>query len=147
MIRTLQYHFGSKSRARFTHKVAILLSNEPLTSFHPCLCCWKISQPIKLSNFLGCEICGDQLLVKCFDITNIYINSFDKDVIYRSAHVTKLYITNLYKQDAVSVTRQQCTCGISDFELSIIAYKYISCNVKLNVYTFRALKHLEALIF
>ena len=69
--------------------------------------------------------CGDQLLVNCFDITNIYINIFDKDVNYRSAHVTKLYITNLYKQDAVSVTRLQCICGISDFELSIIAFKSI----------------------
>ena len=61
------------------------------------------------------DSCGDQLLVNC------------------------LYIQVLYKQDAVSVTRLQCICGISDFELSIIAFKSISCNVKLNAYTFRAL--------
>ena len=71
------------------------------------------------------DICGDQLLVNCFDITNIYINIFDKDVNHGSAHVKKLYIRNLYKQDAVSVTRLQCICGISDFELSIIAFKSI----------------------
>ena len=62
--------------------------------------------------------CGDQLLVNCFDITNIYINIFDKDVNYRSAHVTKLYIKNLYKQDEVSVTRLQCICGIG-FEFAL----------------------------
>ena len=71
------------------------------------------------------HICGDQLLVNCFDIPNIYINIFDKDVNYGSAHVKKLYIRNLYKQDAVSVTSMQCICGISDFELSIIAFKSI----------------------
>ena len=47
-----------------------------------------------------CEFCGDQLLVNCFDITNIYINIFDKDVNYGSAHVKKLYIRNMYKQVA-----------------------------------------------
>ena len=47
------------------------------------------------------NLCGDQLLVN------------------------SLYITNLYKQDAVSVTRLQCICGILDFELSIIAFKSI----------------------
>ena len=47
------------------------------------------------------HLCGDQLLVNC------------------------LYIQVLYKQDAVSVTRLQCICGISDFELSIIAFKSI----------------------
>ena len=57
-------------------------------------------------------LCGDQLLVNCFDITNIYINIFDKDVNHGSAHVKKLYIRNLYKQDAVSVTRLQYICGI-----------------------------------
>ena len=56
--------------------------------------------------------CGDQLLVERFDITNIYINIFDKDVNYRSAHVTKLYITNLYKQDAVSLTRLKFNVGL-----------------------------------
>ena len=67
-----------------------------------------------LSGFRFCPafFCGDQLLVNCFDITNIYINIFDKDVNYRSAHVTKLYIKNLYKQDEVSVTRLQFICGI-----------------------------------
>ena len=63
-------------------------------------------------------ICGDQLLVNCFDITNIYINIFDNDVTYRSAHVMKLYIKNLYKQDEVSVTRLQCICGIG-FEFAL----------------------------
>ena len=72
-------------------------------------------------------ICGDQLLVKCFDITNIYINTFDKDVIYRSAHVTKLYIKNLYKQDALSVTRLQVICGIG-FEISFKAPKIYAFN-------------------
>ena len=65
-----------------------------------------------MSNYVANDNCGDQLLVNCFDITNIYINIFDKDVNYRSAHVTKLYITNLYKQEVVSVTRLQCICGI-----------------------------------
>ena len=81
------------------------------------LCKFELMGELKTStkcNFMVI-ICGDQLLVNC------------------------LYIQVLYKQDAVSVTRLQCICGISDFELSIIAFKSISCNVKLNAYTFRAL--------
>ena len=46
-------------------------------------------------------LCGDQLLVNC------------------------LYIQVLYKQDAVSVTRLQCICGISDFELIILSLIHI----------------------
>ena len=73
--------------------------------------------------------CGDQLFVNCFDITNIYIHIFDKDVIYRSAHVTKLYITNLYKQDAVSVTRLQLICEIG-FEFASKLQKHMPlCNM------------------
>ena len=49
--------------------------------------------------------CGDQLLVSLFDITNIYINVLYEDIITGSAHVTLFDIKNLYKQDAVSVTR------------------------------------------
>ena len=55
--------------------------------------------------------CGDQLLVSLFDITNNDINVLYKHVITGSAHVTKLYITNLYKQDAIRMTRLQCICG------------------------------------
>ena len=62
--------------------------------------------------------CGDQLLVSLFDITNIYINVLYKDIKTGSAHVTLLDITNLYKQDAVSMTRLQCICGIG-FAISI----------------------------
>ena len=40
---------------------------------------------------IRCYFCGDQLLVNCFDITNIYINVHDKDVIYGSAHVKKYH--------------------------------------------------------
>ena len=65
--------------------------------------------------------CGDQLLVSLFDITNIYINVLYKDIIIGSAHVTLFDIKNLYKQDAVSVTRLQFNEGLeiptSDFEL------------------------------
>ena len=65
-------------------------------------------------------MCGDQLLVSLFDITTIYINSLYKDIITGSAHVTKLYIKNLYKQDEVSVTRLQCICGIGyEFALKL----------------------------
>ena len=86
----------------------------------------ELRQAKKLTTYFTFRVyCGDQLLANCFDITNIYINIFDKDVNYGSAHVKKLYIRNLYKQDAVSVTRLQCICGISDFELSIIAFKSI----------------------
>ena len=64
--------------------------------------------------------CGDQLLVRLFDITTIYINSLYKDIITGSALVTKLYIKNLYKQDKVSVTRLQCICGIGyEFALKL----------------------------
>ena len=40
-----------------------------------------------------------------FDITNIYINVLYKDIKTGSAHVTLLDITNLYKQDAVTMIR------------------------------------------
>ena len=56
--------------------------------------------------------CGDQLLVSLFDITNIYINVLYKDIIIGSAHVTLFDIKNLYKQDAVSVTRLQFNEGL-----------------------------------
>ena len=59
------------------------------------------SEYVQLHFSRDCNNCGDQLLVN------------------------SLYITNLYKQDAVSVTRLQCICGILDFELSIIAFKSI----------------------
>ena len=65
--------------------------------------------------------CGDQLLVSLFDITNNYINVLYKDIIIGSAHVTLFDIKNLYKQDAVSVTRLQFNEGLEirtlDFEL------------------------------
>ena len=75
------------------------------------------------------SICDDQLLVSLFDITNIYINVLYKDIKIGSALVTLFDITNLYKQDAVSVTRLQCICGIgfgfaSKFQKSMPLMQY-----------------------